>query len=204
MSLDHLYTLVNIQAEAFDTIKNRIEAGKPSIIWAGKESGKTLISKRISQWFDGMEQIGIGYSPELFDEFLIDSDSYYHPAELPLTYNLFDDEAELGWYSMTPNTIVFIDNLFNIPEAEKFYKAVTSITPHVVAMGTSIKDAPAWPVSEYLDHYIGPYATWEMNPYFDKEKLREDRPKSKAARRKFNKELTVSVDQSAWADWKAK
>jgi hypothetical protein len=195
------YGLFPYQAKAYQRIIFRISDGRPSMLWAGMQAGKSVVCREVSRTIgDNMPQIVIGYGPESFGGFHVTENEYLHPAELTLTT---DREEDVAWSSITPHTVVFIDDLFNIPDAEQLYNRICNITPHVVAMG-QVGDS-GFPISRYLTHVIGPYASWEMNPLLEGDIMRRDRDRrhpTKQDRARFNNDMAASVDtMNAWKQW---
>jgi hypothetical protein len=193
--------LFPIQQEAYKKISYNLGEGQPTILWAGRQSGKTEVCRRVSHMFEAAPQIAIGYSPGQFEGFLIEEHNCFHPAEVVLEFGY---ELERIWETVTPGTIVFIDNLFELPFCEELFNSIANVTPHIVAMSShGIEDAGI-SVNKYVNHIFGPYATWEMNPLMDADSLRSG-TKNAGERRKLNDELVACVNtKHTWKDWACK
>jgi hypothetical protein len=202
VSIGYELPLFPLQAKAHNKVIYRLGEGEPSIIWAGRQAGKTEICRRVSHAFEAAHQVGISYSPEHFEDFLIEDYDHFHPAEVTLE---FGAELEPIWEALTPQTVVFIDNLFELPFAEELFYRIAHVTPHIVAMTSIGIEDSGWDVSKTIAYMIGPYATWEMNPMMDQEALRESRSMTPGDRRKFNDELLACVNTKyMWKDWACK
>ncbi len=200
MTTHHGLPLLPVQAHVFQKLTERISDSKPSILWAGMMAGKTTICSELSRAMKNTPQIYVGNNMVGMESFHCLPDDYAHPYELPLA----DGREEDGmWARITPYTIVFIDDLFNIPDAEHLYARVVARTPHVIAMGQIDPYNPDhWPIGKYLSDIIGPYATWEMNPLIDYETLRKSQAtRTLKGRRKFNRDTCAAVSMEAWKYW---
>jgi hypothetical protein len=195
----YIGSLFSQQLVVYNQILQRVTTGRPTILWAGRQAGVSYICRVLSSVLESMPQIGIGLDHDEFDGFLFDVENFFHPLELPLR---FEDNCSAVWDKITPVTLVFIDDLFSMPGSEELYNRVLSITPHVIASGQM--DSADWNVSNYVDHIIGPYATWELNPLLDQTTLRSSRPVGLNNKHTYNKEVTACVQPDAWRGWSKK
>lgn len=163
-------------------------------------SGKSTICVKISQTLQNTPQLYVGNSITGLSGYAIDSSDYAHPIELPLAEGREDDAM---WQRVTPYTLVFIDDMFNMPDAEHLYSRIVSKTPYVIGTGQiDPYNNEHWPIGKYLGDLIGPYATWEMNPLIDQDIARSSRSTwSLADRQKFNKETCAAVNADNWKFW---
>lgn len=192
-------SLSALQGDVFNAVLKNLMIAKPSIVWAGRQSGKSVICERVSHAMENMHQVAIGYSLENFEHFLVDDTTFIHPIELPVEMGY---EDSFKWGLITPITVVFIDDIFNLPMAEELFNQICRRTPHVVAMGHTSN--LSWNIQNYLPNIIGPYSSWELNPYLSDEALRRERPRGKKNHKKFNNDLVACIETANWKEWTAR
>ena len=175
----------------------RITAPHPTLLWAGMEAGKTTICAAVSDTVGlSMHQVCIGNNSRMFDSFsYMEDEDFASPMELPLnTKSYMPFMFETKWHRITPVTLVFIDDVFNIPNGELLYHQICNITPHVVAMGQPGL-GPAWS-SSFVPDIVGPYSTCELNRFIDESTLRAahlpDNP-DKADRERFDRDYCIAA-----------
>lgn len=210
MPTQYGFPLFPLQSQVLKKLMTRVSESKPSIIWAGRQSGVSTICAEVSQILRNTPQIFVSNNMEGLAGFHCSGDAYAHPMELPLAAGREEDNM---WSRITPYTVVFVDGLFNMPDPEHLYARLVSITPHVIAWGQIDPYENSWPTGKYLSDLIGPYASWELNPLLDMESMRVERMNTlrnhrkfdsarvKEYRRHFNKECAAAVNSDDWKFW---
>ena len=179
-------------------ILTRITNELPTILYAGSKAGKSTICRELSKTLRVRDQMGVSREARVFSDFNLSIiDDHASPMELPLRYSSATSVDYDMWDRISPDTIVFIDDVFNLPDGEELFDRICTITPYVIAMGNKNGIGKAW-VHDHSSYYVGPYASWELNELLDYKQMRNDR--RYGSRKSFNAEYAACGDLA----WKPK
>ena len=166
--------------EIVNAIYARLMRQTPSVLLAGKHSGKRVLGSIVSHYLRSVPQLYIGEQAERFSDYAEGQQGFVHYTDL----QSINDRV-------LPTTIVIADGLLHWDTDGYIFDTLLELTNTVVVM--DYKPTLDWHwIDECPEFVIGPYASWELNPKLDELELRKRMAQASAEdRQRFNIECAA-------------